>query len=112
MFLARDGLLVGLLTVSDPVKASTVEPLNTLGASGLRVIMATGDGLPTARSGAARLVIDEVHGEVKPTDKLALVEKLQGERCIVAMARTASTTRPRWHAPTSASPWAPAPTWR
>ena len=30
--------------------------------------------------------IDEVHGEVKPADKLALVEKLQKEGCVVAMA--------------------------
>ena len=86
MFLACDGLLAGLLAVSDPVKASTAEALDTLRASGLRVIMATGDSLTTARSVAARLGIDEVHGEVKPADKLALVEKLQGQGRTVAMA--------------------------
>lgn len=48
--------------------------------------MATGDGLTTARSVAARLGIDEVHGEVKPADKLELVSKLQKEGRIVAMA--------------------------
>jgi len=52
----------------------------------MRVIMATGDGLTTARAVAARLGIDEVHGEVKPADKLALVDKLQREGRIVAMA--------------------------
>ncbi|HEX7917158.1 HAD-IC family P-type ATPase, partial [Rudaea sp.] len=51
-----------------------------------RVIMATGDGLTTARAVAARLGIDEVHGEVKPADKLALVDRLQREGRIVAMA--------------------------
>jgi Cu+-exporting ATPase len=35
---------------------------------------------------AKRLGIDEVHGEVKPADKLALVEKLQKEGRVVAMA--------------------------
>ena len=45
-----------------------------------------GDGLTTAKAVGARLGIDEVHGEVKPTDKLALVEKLQKEGHIVAMA--------------------------
>ena len=35
---------------------------------------------------ATRLGIDEVHGEVKPADKLALVEKLQREGHVVAMA--------------------------
>jgi len=52
----------------------------------MRVIMATGDGLTTARAVAAWLGIDEVHGEVKPADKLALVDKLQREGRIVAMA--------------------------
>jgi Cu+-exporting ATPase len=48
--------------------------------------MATGDGVVTARAVAGRLGIDEFHGEVKPADKLALVEKLQGEGRVVAMA--------------------------
>jgi len=86
MHLAVDGQPAGLLAVSDPVKASTAQALATLKASGLRVIMATGDGLTTARAVAAKLGIDEVHGEVKPADKLALVEKLQREGRIVAMA--------------------------
>jgi Cu+-exporting ATPase len=48
--------------------------------------MATGDGLTTARAVGQQLGIDEVHGEVKPADKLKLVEKLQAEGRIVAMA--------------------------
>jgi Cu+-exporting ATPase len=86
MHLAVDGKLAGLLAVSDPVKASTPEALAALKAAGLRVIMATGDGVTTAKAVAARLGITEFHGEVKPADKLALVEKLQHEGRIVAMA--------------------------
>jgi P-type Cu+ transporter len=86
MFLAVNGQSAGLLAVSDPIKASTAEALATLKASGLRVIMATGDGLTTAKAVAATLGIDEVHGEVKPADKLEMVSKLQSEGRIVAMA--------------------------
>ena len=86
MFLAVDGQPAGLVAVSDPIKATTLEALAGLKASGLRVIMATGDGLTTAKAVAARLGIDEVHGEVKPADKLALVTRLQQEGHIVAMA--------------------------
>ena len=86
MFLAVDSQPAGLLAVSDPIKATTVEALAALKASGLRVIMATGDGLTTAKAVAARLGIDEVYGEVKPADKLALVDRLQREGRIVAMA--------------------------
>ncbi|WP_454912823.1 heavy metal translocating P-type ATPase [Variovorax gossypii] len=86
MFLAVEGQPAGLLAVSDPIKATSMEALSALKASGMRVIMATGDGLTTARAVAVRLGIDEVHGEVKPADKLALVDKLQREGRIVAMA--------------------------
>jgi Cu+-exporting ATPase len=86
MHLAVDGRLAGLLAVSDPIKASTPEALATLRAAGMRIVMATGDGLTTAKAVGARLGIDEVHGEVKPADKLILVEKLQREGRVVAMA--------------------------
>jgi Cu+-exporting ATPase len=86
MHLAIDGRLAGLLAVSDPIKASTREALDRLKAAGIRVVMATGDGVTTAISVGKRLGIDEVHGEVKPADKLLLVEKLQGEGRVVAMA--------------------------
>ncbi|QPN32265.1 copper-translocating P-type ATPase [Diaphorobacter sp. JS3051] len=86
MFLAVDGQLAGLLAVSDPIKASTPDALAALHAAGLRIIMATGDGLTTAGAVGRRLGIDEVHGEVLPADKLALVERLQAEGRTVAMA--------------------------
>ncbi|MBI2744904.1 MAG: copper-translocating P-type ATPase [Burkholderiales bacterium] len=86
MYLAVDGQLAGLLAVSDPIKPSTPEALSTLKAAGLRIVMATGDGLTTARAVGLKLGIDEVHGEVKPADKLALVERLQREGRVVAMA--------------------------
>ena len=86
MHLAVDQRLAGLLAVSDPIKATTPEALASLKRAGLRVVMATGDGLTTARSVAQRLGIAEVHGEVKPADKLKLVERLQSEGRIVAMA--------------------------
>jgi Cu+-exporting ATPase len=84
--LAVDARLAGILAVSDPVKATTAEALATLRKAGIRVVMATGDGLTTALAVGQRLGIDEVHGEVKPADKLKLVEKLQSEGRVVAMA--------------------------
>ena len=86
MHLASDGQFLGLLAVADPIKASTGEALASLRQAGLRIVMATGDGLATASAVGARLGIDEVHGEVKPADKLALVERLQREGRVVAMA--------------------------
>lgn len=86
MYLAADGQLAGLVAVSDPIKTTTQEALALLRQTGVTVIMATGDGVTTARSVATRLGIDEVYGEVKPVDKLRLVERCQSEGRIVAMA--------------------------
>jgi Cu+-exporting ATPase len=86
MYLARERQLLGLLAVSDPIKRSTPEALASLHAANIRVVMATGDGITTARSVAGRLGIDEVHGEVTPADKLKLVESLQQSGRIVGMA--------------------------
>ncbi|WLI90737.1 copper-translocating P-type ATPase [Massilia sp. R2A-15] len=86
VYLAADRMLVGLIAVSDPVKASTAEALRTLRDAGLNVIMATGDGVTTAQAVARKLGIAEVYGEVKPKDKLDLVERLQKAGKVVAMA--------------------------
>jgi P-type Cu+ transporter len=86
MFLAANGALAGLLAVSDPIKQSTSEALAQLKAADIRIVMATGDGLATAKSVGAKLGITEIYGDVKPADKLALVSKLQAEGRNVAMA--------------------------
>ena len=86
MHLAVDQRLAGILAVSDPVKSTTAAALALLRQAGIRVIMATGDGLTTARAVGQRLGIAEVHGEVTPADKLKLVEQLQAEGRVVAMA--------------------------
>ena len=69
-----------------PHNRSTSTPNGNWGDyPGLRIVMATGDGLTTARAVGERLGIDEVHGEVKPADKLAFVDQLQKQGRIVAM---------------------------
>ncbi len=86
MYLSVDSRLAGLLAVSDPIKANTPEALKALTDAGIRVVMATGDGLITANEVGRRLGIEEVHAEVKPADKLKLVAQLQSQGHVVAMA--------------------------
>ncbi|WP_443080515.1 copper-translocating P-type ATPase [Thiocapsa roseopersicina] len=86
MFLSVAGKAVGLVAVSDPIKASTPEALDLLRASGLSIIMATGDGDTTARAVGRKLGIDQVFGEVKSKDKDDLVARLQAQGHRVAMA--------------------------
>lgn len=86
MWLAIDGRLAGIVAVSDPLRHSTPAAIDALRNAGLNIIMATGDGLSTARAIAARLSIKEVFGEVKPEDKMDIVKRLQADGKIVAMA--------------------------
>lgn len=86
MYLAVDNELAGLLAVADAIKDSSLDAIRVLRDSGLRIIMATGDGLTTARAVASQLGIDEVHAEVRPEDKYALVNSLKQSGCRVAMA--------------------------
>jgi Cu+-exporting ATPase len=86
VFLAVDGKLAGLIAAADPIKESSAEAIRRLREGGIRIIMATGDGVTTARAVGAKLGIEEVHGEVRPADKLALVSKLQSQGRRVAMA--------------------------
>jgi P-type Cu+ transporter len=85
MHVAADGRLLGIVAVADRIKDSTPAAISELRDAGLKIVMATGDGLATATHVATLLGIEEVHGEVRPADKVALVERLRAEGRRVAM---------------------------
>jgi Cu+-exporting ATPase len=86
MFVAADGKLLGIVAVSDPIKANAAEAIKELHARGLKIIMATGDGERTAHAVAAKLGIDEVRAGMLPESKKMLVEELRAKGAKVAMA--------------------------
>jgi P-type Cu+ transporter len=72
--------------VNDPIKDTTKDAIAALHQAGIRIVMATGDGMATAQAIARQLGIDEIHAEVRPQDKTELVARLQSEGRRVAMA--------------------------
>jgi P-type Cu+ transporter len=86
MFLAVDRQLAGMLAVGDPIKESTPAALLALKREGLRLVMLTGDNRTTAEAVASKLPIDEVIADVQPTDKAAVIARLQEQGARVAMA--------------------------
>ncbi len=86
MYLGVDQQFAGAIVLSDPIKASSAEALASLQGLGIKIVMASGDHQLAAAAIGARLGISEVYGNVKPADKLALVERLQKTGRIVAMA--------------------------
>jgi P-type Cu+ transporter len=83
---AVDGRLVGVLSLSDEIKASTPEAIRALREEGLRVVMLTGDRREASRKVAAQLGIAEFEAEVLPEQKTDLINRLKAEGRIVAMA--------------------------
>jgi Cu+-exporting ATPase len=86
VFVAVDGKLAGLLSISDPVKTETRAALEALRAENIRVVMLTGDNRTTALAVAKSLGITDVEAEVLPDGKAAVVEKLRAAGRVVAMA--------------------------
>jgi len=86
VFVAVDRIACGLLAVTDPIKPSAPEALRALQRDGVRVVMLTGDTRRTAMAVARELGIDEVEGEVLPEAKGKVIQRLQAEGRVVAMA--------------------------
>ena len=86
MFVALDGKLAGLVAVADPIKPTAAAAIKDLHALGMRVIMATGDNERTARAVGQQLGIDEIRAGMLPDGKKDLIEGLQRQGHVVAMA--------------------------
>jgi Cu+-exporting ATPase len=86
MFVAIDGEPAGLISVADPMKASTAEAVEFLHRERVRITMLTGDSRTTALAVAKKLGIDDVEAEVLPDQKAAAIRKLQTGGKIVGMA--------------------------
>jgi P-type Cu+ transporter len=81
-----DGGLQALFVVADTVKPTSAAAVSRLRELGLHPVLLTGDNERTARAVAAEVGIDEVIAEVMPSDKAAIVRRLQAEGRVVAMA--------------------------
>ncbi len=86
-YIAIDGIAAGLFVISDPVKAESAAAVQRLDADGIEAWLVTGDGRATAEAVARQVGIPahRVLADVRPEDKAAIVERLQGRGRIVAM---------------------------
>jgi Cu+-exporting ATPase len=76
---------LGLIAIADPVRASTPPALDALRASGLRLVMVTGDAPATAAAVGRRLGIERIVAGVLPAGKLAAIDALTAEGARVGM---------------------------
>ncbi len=82
-----DDRVIGILGIADAVRPEAATTVAELRANGVeRILMLTGDDRQTALAVAEQVGITEVHAELMPDDKLALIRQLQSEGYVVAMA--------------------------
>jgi Cu+-exporting ATPase len=94
LYVARDATLLGLLLLRDRLKQGTPEHLAVLRKAGLTLILASGDDPATTAAIAKGLPFATVIGGLSPTDKQALIQRLQASGHRVAMAGDGSNDAP------------------
>jgi len=85
LFLAKNGSILGIIAISDPIRSDSVDVIGQMHALGLKVIMLTGDNLHTAKAIADQAGVDEVVAGVSPQNKHEQILQLQKEGWCVAM---------------------------
>ena len=77
VYVAVDGVYKGSVTIADEPKETSKQAIAELKKIGVKnTVMLTGDADAVAKDVANRLGIDEVHSELLPSDKLAIVEQM------------------------------------
>jgi len=95
VYVARDGELLGLLGVRDPLRHHVREAVRRLRRLGVgEVHMLTGDTAEQARVVAARIDVDWVQAGLLPEDKISTVRQLQGQGRRVLMVGDGSNDAP------------------
>ena len=85
VFVSGEGTVLGLIALADTIRPESREAVEALRKRGVRVAMLTGDSTAVGEWVAGQLGIDEVHAEVLPGEKSAVVQKLQSDGSRVAM---------------------------
>lgn len=81
----RGSDVLGGLALRDEPRADAAAAIDALHSLGIRVAMLTGDNRRTAEAVGKALGIDMVHAELKPQDKVLMIERLGTEIGTVAM---------------------------
>ena len=79
------GRAVGAIVLQDTPRPGSAQVMHQLARMQIRTVMLTGDSRPVATAVGQALAMDEVHAELLPQDKVAVIERLQREGHTVAM---------------------------
>jgi len=85
MYFAREGALLGLISVADPVKETSADAIRRMKEQGIHTVLLTGDNQAAARHIGDLVGVDEVIAEVLPEEKAGVIQGLQEKGRTVMM---------------------------
>jgi Cu+-exporting ATPase len=85
MIVAVDNEPVGIISVADSVKQTSIKAIQRLKELGLRVVLLTGDNIRSAEYIGQEIGVDKVIAEVLPEDKATVIKGLQEDGNTVMM---------------------------
>jgi Cu2+-exporting ATPase len=85
VYVASGGRLLGLIGITDAVRASSPSAIQELKAMGIRPVLLSGDLQKTAERVAVEVGIEEVYAGVRPEQKADYVKRMQAKGRFTAM---------------------------
>jgi Cd2+/Zn2+-exporting ATPase/Cu+-exporting ATPase len=85
VFVAREGHLMGWITVADTIRPEAKRAIDALRRMGVRTVLLTGDVQRVAVAVGSTLGVEEIEAELRPEDKQARVKALVAQKRTVAM---------------------------
>ena len=83
LFFTSDGELIGIIAVSDTVRADSGAAIEEMKKLGIKPVMLTGDNTRVARVIAEKVGIEEIVAEVMPDGKAETVEKYSEDAAVL-----------------------------
>ncbi len=110
VYVAIDGVIMGLIGVTDRLRPDAIETVKQLQYMGLRVVLLTGDRQPVAALIAQELGITDIHAEVLPQDKARIIQSLQQDQTVSTLHILPQQPEDvQSHAPSNTFPLSPFP---
>lgn len=85
-YVGSENEVIALVGITDPIKSTTKEAIQSLKNLGIKIVMLTGDNAKTAQVVANQIGITNIIADVLPQNKVEAVKKFQHEGSLVAMA--------------------------
>lgn len=80
LIVVKNNTICAIIAVKDKIKENSVRAISMLKQMGIKIVMLTGDNKNTAQIVAQQVGVDEVYAEVRPDEKLNIINSLKTDK--------------------------------